>query len=154
MRELPKQEDVGRVNQVTPLATSWCISVEGRGGRRLAPLWPLPLRFTTGRQAWRLSEMKYELSLVRMPLVCPHLHTPPALFQGGWGAWMGREWPMTCHCTHLNDSRAHTTAHARTEESPPREHRLQSHQPRHTHERAQHHQVPCMLQAGAKGLVT
>ena len=35
-----------------------------------------------------------------------------------------------------------------------RQHRLQSHQPRHTHERAQHHQVPCMLQAGAKGLVT
>ena len=26
MRELPKQEDVGRVNQVTPLATSWRIS--------------------------------------------------------------------------------------------------------------------------------
>ena len=32
MRELPKQEDVGRVNQVTPLATSWHISKEGKEG--------------------------------------------------------------------------------------------------------------------------
>ena len=106
------------------------------------------------QEYYRKPVRNYELSLVRMALVCRHLHTPPALFQGGWGAWVGSGWPMTCHCTRLNDSRAHTTAHARTEESPPREHRLQSHQPRHTHERAQHHQVPCMLPAGAKGLVT
>ena len=44
-------------------------------------------------------------------LVCRH--TPPALFQGGLGALLGRGWPMTCHCTRLNDRlrRSHTTAH-------------------------------------------
>ena len=32
---------------------------------------------------------------------------------------------MTCHCTRLNDPRAPRAAHARTEQSPPKEHRLQ-----------------------------
>ena len=48
------------------------------------------------------------------------------------------------HCTRLNEPRGHTAAHARTEHNSSREQGLLSQQLGPTHERAQHHQVPCL----------
>eukprot|EP00964_Phaeocystis_antarctica_P088898 scaffold56601_cov81-Phaeocystis_antarctica.AAC.1 len=58
------------------------------------------------------------------------------------------------HCTRLNQPHGHTAAHARTEHNSSREQALLSQQLGPTHERAQVHHIPCVLQAGAKGFVT